>query len=242
VPSRADVDQLVDANRAVRELIGRDLQELWDSLDLASPAAVRDAVLAYMPVLVAQYGDVTATVAADWYSEIRLQARAPGKFTPVMAKNMPAEFVERGARTALAGLFAGGAGEALDRLVNVAGKYAAQSGRDTIIQSASRDRWKPRVARVPSGPTTCSWCLMLASRGGVYTSLEKAGKFRKFHGHCDCQVVVIGKGSDLPEGYDPEALYIQYQDAQRAAKSEGITALQVLRRDSEADVSDAVAR
>jgi hypothetical protein len=219
VPSRADVDQLVELNRTVRELITRDLQEFWNSLDLSSPAIARDALLEYMPVLVDQYGDVTATVAADWYAEIRSQAGAPGKFSPALAKNMDPKYVTDGTRSSFAGLFTGNPLDTLALLTTKAGKYAAQSGRNTIIQSAHRDPWKPRVARVPTGATTCIFCLTMASRGAIYASLQTAGKWNKYHGKCDCQAVVVGPGEDLPEDYNPGELYEQYLAGKEKAGS-----------------------
>ena len=219
VPSRSEVDQLVDANRAVRELITDDLTAFWSSLDLAYPDIARDQLLEYIPVLVAQYGDITAVVAADWYTEVRRQASAPGKFSPVMAKNIEKQFIEKGVRSAAGALFTDKPETMLDRMIADVGKWAAQTGRNTIVQSAHRDPWKPRVARVPTGAETCAFCLVLASRGPIYTSLQTAGKWNKYHGKCDCQAVIIGPHQELPEGYDPNALYDQYLGARDEADS-----------------------
>ncbi|WP_419060046.1 hypothetical protein [Ellagibacter isourolithinifaciens] len=53
-----------------------------------------------------------------------------------------------------------------------------------------RDRDKGvTFARVPTGTETCTFCLMLASRGAVYHSRKTAGEFKHFHRNCDCKVV-----------------------------------------------------
>lgn len=44
-------------------------------------------------------------------------------------------------------------------------------------------------ARVPTGTETCTFCLMLASRGAVYHTRKTAGEWRHFHRGCDCKVV-----------------------------------------------------
>ena len=71
---------------------------------------------------------------------------------------------------------------------------------------------------------------MLASRGPVYLTEESAGAFTKYHAHCDCKVVPFwhtvedGKSRrrsvDMSvEGYDPNALYEQYENMMKDPKS-----------------------
>lgn len=110
----------------------------------------------------------------------------------------------------------------LDR-VDYEAKRAAGS---TMFANGARDRLRPRFARVPTGPETCPFCVMLASRGFVYLSEETAGKLDHYHAHCDCRVVPKF-GSESYEGYDPEAYYRQYErlmeegelDAERLSRS-----------------------
>lgn len=56
-------------------------------------------------------------------------------------------------------------------------------------------------ARVLTGRTSCGFCVMLASRGPVYSSAHHAGKGGaggrdKFHNNCDCLVVPVFKSTD----------------------------------------------
>lgn len=56
-------------------------------------------------------------------------------------------------------------------------------------------------ARVLTGRYSCGFCVMLASRGPVYTSAHHAGQGKpggrdKFHNHCDCIVVPVYKSTD----------------------------------------------
>ena len=89
----------------------------------------------------------------------------------------------------------------------------------TTIANAKRDAKKGvYYARIPSGTETCGFCLMLASRGFVYGSKEKAGftgmKYNSFHNGCDCTIVAGARNSTV-EGYDPDWYYAAYLDARR---------------------------
>lgn len=65
-----------------------------------------------------------------------------------------------------------------------------------------------RYARVPQGPT-CSFCIMLASRGFVYASKESAGELGQYHDDCNCRIVAGMPGTEV-EGYDPKGMYERY--------------------------------
>ena len=77
-----------------------------------------------------------------------------------------------------------------------------------VAENVRRDPLKPRYARVPSGGETCSFCLMLASRGAVYNTPEAAS-----HAHpgCDCRIVPSFDGGCDIEGYDPDEIYNRWQ-------------------------------
>lgn len=83
---------------------------------------------------------------------------------------------------------------------------------DCIFENGRRDPRKPKYARVPSGAETCPFCLMLASRGFVYTTKLAAGDLNHYHANCDCRIVPSwGKGS--VEDYDPTEYHDKWQDA-----------------------------
>ena len=55
---------------------------------------------------------------------------------------------------------------------------AFRSLNETIIANVGRDRDKGAMfARIPTGFETCTFCLMLASRGAVYHSRKTAGEW-----------------------------------------------------------------
>lgn len=219
MPSRAEVEAFADANRGLRELVLAALRGFWQGLDHLDAVATRDALLEVVPLLVAQYGDVAAAVAADFYESSRASAGVPGRFTAVLADPVNADDVRGDVRWSVGPLFSRENPDptaALGRLEQKVDELTLQPGRDTIAHSAGRDPAKARWARVPVGKT-CAFCLLTASRGAVYRSAESAGRARKFHANDDCQAVPFWPGDSYPEGYNPDALLQQYMDARKAA-------------------------
>ena len=74
----------------------------------------------------------------------------------------------------------------------------------TVTWNAGRSGRSVRYARVPIGIETCEFCNMLASRGFVYWSEEKAGKFDRYHSDCRCAVIPGYEGDTVLDGYHPE--------------------------------------
>ena len=215
---RADLERFRLANAELSRLVQADLEAFFRSLNLSNPAAVRDALLEFMPVLTAQYGDVAATLAADWYDETRAASGAAGRFRAATAPGVPTEAVEAKVRYLAGNLWTPDPAAMLGGLLVAADKYVKQPGRDTMASNAKREgvRW----ARVPTGKKTCSWCLVLASRDAVYASKQSAGgDGHKFHGACDCVATRIAKASDYPAGYLPDDYYAMYQAARSEAGS-----------------------
>lgn len=106
-----------------------------------------------------------------------------------------------------------------------------RAANGTTIANATRDRDRGmRYARVPTGRETCGFCLMLASRGFVYTSEGAAGRtaglYNRYHDRCDCRVVA-GRDGDTVDGYDPGWLAEVYADARATVDADEIRASMV---------------
>lgn len=61
-----------------------------------------------------------------------------------------------------------------------------RSAGESMFANGRRDPRKPKYARVPTGSETCDFCLMLASRGFVYSSEATAGAVKLDHYHAGC--------------------------------------------------------
>jgi hypothetical protein len=205
------------ANNGIADLVERDLLAFLASLDMGRPAAVQAALFEFLPALVSQYGDIAATVAADWYEELRAAEGVRGRFRAPLAPAVPVEQVNGrlGFATRASGpLWAGDAAALSSFLGLMANEYALQPGRDTIVESAHKDN--AAYARVPE-PGACKFCLKLASRGFVY-SKSSVGDSKKFHGKCRCNAMPVWDETRarVEYGYDPDALYDLYRKARDA--------------------------
>lgn len=218
VTSRRQVDSLTSAQTNVTAQAKRELGQIWMEVQTLPEERRRDALLDLIPALVDKYGDVSGSVAADWYDQIRAawleseqlpsdDYHAVAATNPYNASDLHREITYQ-LNTAADG---DDMEHVLDRLNARLDKWIRQAGRDTIISSTANDPRKPRYARVPKG-RTCAFCAMLASRGFVYASAETAGSFRKYHEQCDCEIVPSWDAERI-SGYDPDALYADYLKA-----------------------------
>lgn len=203
------VREFKSAQNGIVFLARADLVTFWATLNLDNAVATSAALQIFIPELINQYGDVAATVAANFYDDARASSKVRRAYRAVLSDPIPKEAIQANTRWSVGQLF-GKADpiQAIDNLKLVTDKAVKASGRNTIELNAERDPVQARFARVPTGAQTCKFCLMLASRGAIYLSQKSADD--SYHGDCDCQAVPIWDDSDLPEGYNPDALYEQY--------------------------------
>ncbi|MDN6565927.1 MAG: hypothetical protein L0K65_02605 [Actinomyces sp.] len=182
--SLVQMEEFRRANERVAELARRDLEAFFGTLDLTRPELARDTLLEFVPVLTAQYGDLAASVAAEWFDELRAAAKVPGRFRAVGAAAVPAAQAEASVRWAASHLFTEAPSGILAPLAGAVVKMVMEPSRNTVIDMSARDTrsvgWH-RNAR----PTACDFCIMLAGRGGVYKS-EKSASFAAHDGRCYC--------------------------------------------------------
>lgn len=207
----------------------RDVNALISTVDMSDPDGARDALQAELPTLIAVWGEVAATAAAEYFEEL------VGS-TAVLADAIEPAAIESMVGWAVGPLY----GELKDdgskippdpakarrNLVGASQKHVLNTGRNTIRQNAEST---PGVgwARVLQGETNCAFCVVLASRGAVYETAQTAGAQTvtdervtlgdRFHSHCDCQCLPVRDERDYPDGYDPEVYYEQYMAARRNA-------------------------
>ena len=211
MPRASDVSALTRALNGLSAAARGDLVDVWAAVpDVGDLAAVRAALDSRWPELIAAYAEVGSALAADM---VELWAMDAG-LRPRTVDVAPVDPVRANARMG----WAIGTGTQLGSLAVVLDELVKQPARSLIQKSAvaSGGAW----ARVPAGRETCKWCLMLGSRGAVYSAADRAGaEGRKFHGDCDCQIVLVRDESDYPDGYDPGALMDRYLSAAAGAGS-----------------------
>lgn len=156
-----------------------DLATLWRDADTA--AAVEEVLRDILPGLIDLYGAAVATVAADWYDDLRDENDVRGRFTAVAA-----EVPETGAQALVGWALAEAQDVNTFRTLVEGGtqRRIANFGRLTIAQSSIADPQARGWKRTGKGD--CEFCRMLIGRGAVYS--EATADFPA-HDHCNCAAV-----------------------------------------------------
>ncbi|MCM6761401.1 hypothetical protein NB037_03130 [Rathayibacter sp. ZW T2_19] len=183
---------LRDLQAGVARQVREELDQFFGSLNLDKPEAVREALLQYVPLLVRSYGQGAASVAADWYDEVRAGANVRGRFRAQVADSVEQFRIERTVRFAAQYLFTGAAALALPSLLAPVERYVVEPSRLTIVGATTRD---PRASGWyrKTRSDGCDFCRKLAGKG-VY---KYDGDFAA-HNDCGC-VAVPSWDPDAPE-------------------------------------------
>lgn len=191
------LNDIIDQGRAV-------LVNALNSLDYGRDiATVRKDVVAIMQMCCGATTTMAERLAADFYDELRARFGISDGFTATVDSGREPTATEGAVRAFAQDLvdekpIAQFVGKCADRL-----DYETRLASNKCVeQNARRDPKKPRWARVPTGFETCTFCIMLASRGFVYHTEETASHA---HAHCDCRVVPSwDTKAAIVEGYDPD--------------------------------------
>lgn len=180
--TRAEARELRGAQAGISALLERDLRSAFGRLDLSNPTAARDAMLDFTPRLVAQYGEVAATMAADWYETVRASTGVAGRFRVNPTVVTRTDEVVGTVRRVAGQLFTATPETAIDSLVPRASQYALDSARETVRANSLRDPRARGWERV-TNPGACDFCVDLANRGAAYS--EDSADFEA-HDGCNC--------------------------------------------------------
>ena len=180
----------------------------------ATVAEKREAAKLIMEGFVQGYDDVAAEFAAQWYDH-RAEQGGVALDQAVTMTTYRTDTVDAVARYQAKKLAKGGDAAFARACGEFARDDAFRSLNETISANVGRDKEKgARFARVPTGFETCTFCLMLASRGAVYHTRKTAGEFKHFHRRCDCKIVPgfeDDPDAELVEGVRPKELRERYK-------------------------------
>lgn len=196
--TQAQLRQFRELDAALKVAIRQDLESLWVSVAGESPDLIKAVLVEAVPDIIDKYGSMSASIAAEWFEELIGEAAfIPDLYSP--------DAYLASTRWAISPLYREqeSPAEAFSHLIAASERHMKNYGRRVLDGSVSRT---PGVfyARVPSGPTTCEFCLVMASRGPVYTNRTTA-KYRardggRYHTSCDCQPVPMrGRWIDDPQ-------------------------------------------
>lgn len=188
----------------------KDVRGLWRQV--STPDQAKQALRDVLPDLSRTYRLAAATVAADWYDDVRDRHGVKGRFTAIVN-----DFDDAGA-DALAGWGVGPLYKAepdwASSLTLVEGglqRRIADAARDTVRESSIEDPQARGWQRETSGG--CEFCEMVASRGVVFS--EASADFAS-HDNCQCVAVPAFEGAAKPvRPYTPSERDITDDDRAR---------------------------
>ena len=203
--------------QTVTGLAEADLEPLWTVENADQLVAVMYDVL---PGAVETWSAAAQAVAADWYDEEREREEIAGTFQAIVEpiKDLGVYALVGWATEPLLQPEPDFAA-AKYRAVGGVQKRLANSANYTITGSSEADP-QARGWMRKTRPTACNFCIMVASRGGVYT--EKTATFA-CHERCYCRAVPAWGGRELPvEPYKPSERDLsekQRQELNRQARA-----------------------
>lgn len=173
------------ATEALSAALARQVAAAWHGLlNVSRLKLTLPQLSAAVAALVHRYGQASALIAVRYYETARLEAGIAGKFTPVQVTPPGLDAVTEAVKWATRELWTATPDVQPARAATqaVTEKLVLDTGRDTIIGAVQADRKARAWARVPE-PGACYFCVMLATRGAVYS--EHTADFRT-HDHCRC--------------------------------------------------------
>lgn len=190
----------------IGEEAGSELAAVWSAALVGLPFDdVREALQDVLPALSSNWGDLAASLAAEFYDEARRRARVGGEFEPVLAdgpsqvrwESLSVWGTEPLFRSAETGLLVPGESVELDpdwdaslkRLQGGLQRSIADQHRQTIMQSAVTDSRAQGWRRVGVG-SNCDFCRRLINGGTVY---RKTSAGFSSHDHCNCVAEMVWK-------------------------------------------------
>lgn len=217
---RSAIDEYTRQLHLVSDGMKQALAAELETIDWSDMAAAKTRVLEVMQLYCGGATDAAAVLASNFYSLAREYATGLTYDALALSGRVP-----EATTAAVESFFAPETAtpESIKpKLLSRLGYEVSRAAGDCVFINGGRDHKKPRYARVPSGSETCAFCLMLGSRGFVYSSARNAGFLNHYHDNCDCRVVPSW-AEMMVEGYDPEAIYDQWQesiDAEARARAE----------------------
>lgn len=182
----------------VRTLMVAALVAQWLESTQGNPADAVDDLRSFVLGIVAEYGQVAAATAIDFYDSVRPAGSPSFAAVPVVRGDL----IGGGSLNwSTAPLLTDDWEKSLDRMAAEMQKAAYAAAVETIGQATDEDPLDARFARWPMNAQPCAYCVLRASRGAVYWS--EATAERGDHLSCGCRVTPVFPGERLPYQLKP---------------------------------------
>lgn len=212
--------------RGITTLLLRDMRKLRRIIIPSRLQATVPDWITAVRALIDQYGNMSASAAADFYDAQRVAAQVTGRFTVPLLDPPPQEQIDNSLRWATKDLWPRDPNDpkttdaqkapieqrlaaAETKAEQAAQKLVTDQGRGTVQNAVHKDRQAVAWARSAS-LGACAFCKMLAIRGAVYKQ-DTVG-FRS-HSGCHCMTLPVFRGQRFElsaHAQDWERLYREY--------------------------------
>ena len=204
----AALDRILNsAEPSMRKLYSK--LEAMFSMNMRTDA--RDEAISYMQTMVDMLSGTASVTAADYFDAAYSLYTGKYEHGATTAESPDSKKVEADVRYSARYLFQEepDVDSFVKSCASQAQRHAMARANQTIMDNCRKK--KAHYARVPTSASPCDFCLMLASRGFVYATKETAGELGQYHNHCRCRIVPGFGESPILKGYDPDALYEEWQ-------------------------------
>ncbi|MDX8416967.1 VG15 protein [Absicoccus intestinalis] len=159
-------------------------------------------IIEYAYSLVNRYGGASSELACQMYDQLAKLQNAN------VIGAVPADLPEM-ADVARA---INGTKDKLNGPADAIGRLVKKSASDTMLQNAKRDG--AEYAWINHGDS-CPYCKYLSSFGWLHANLNNGNRYLgHIHNNCDCEFAIRFDGESTVEGYDPDRLSKEIDDAE----------------------------
>ena len=188
-----------------------EVMRVLERIDWSDITAAREIVVQAVQMALANATTLAAQASADFYDASRTLCIGEPMGAVAISGYEP-EKTDAAIRSFVRFVERGEVEKFNDQVLQRVDYECMRSAGNSMFRNGANDTRHPKFARVPTGAETCDFCLMLASRGFVYSSEMSAGgvKLDHYHSGCLCRVVAGWDGDDV-EGYDTRDIYKRWQ-------------------------------
>jgi hypothetical protein len=195
------------------------INDFFSTLDPSQPEATRDALLKFVPAVVQKYGTVAGQLACERYEALRAEQMGEG-YSAIPADLPTTEDVSSIVRSQADKLWSDDPSAMAVTCAEIADRLIVQQARNTTMANVDNENAnggkRVRYARIPTGHTTCAWCIMLSGLGWQYRSSSTAAS--SGHAHCDCVIEPSWEETPHVAGYT-DGDFMGYDRMYTSAKS-----------------------
>lgn len=162
-----------------------EVMRVLERIDWSDITAAREIVVQAVQMALANATTLAAQASADFYDASRILSIGEPMGAVAISGYEP-EKTDAAIRSFVRFVERGEVEKFNDQVLQRVDYECMRSAGNSMFRNGANDTRHPKFARVPTGAETCDFCLMLASRGFVYSSEMSAGGVKLDHYHAGC--------------------------------------------------------